>query len=121
MKSIIILVLLKSLIYSQTIYDIPFASEGNQIELEIYSDSELKLADVTVKVIEKPDWIKFDSEEKVEAVTDIYNKLGIKALSENKMNGYFDSGLKILDSININHEKKVPLKELVLKLIDREK
>lgn len=69
-------------------------------------------------------WLKkkdFNPEEKVMAVIDIYNNLGIKELSEKKMNSYFDKGLEILDSLELEHQKKAPLKELVLKLIDREK
>ena len=69
-------------------------------------------------------WLKkkdFNPEEKVMAVIDIYNNLGIKELSENKMNLYFDKGLEILDSLELKHQKKAPLNELVLKLIDREK
>jgi len=63
----------------------------------------------------------FDQQEKVNAVTDIYNKLGIKALSEKKMNSYFDKGLEILETLDIDTQRKHPLKELVVKLIDREK
>lgn len=63
----------------------------------------------------------FDREEKVDAVINIYNILGIKALSEKKMNEYFDRGIEILTSLNVDPQKKKPLKELTLKLIDREK
>lgn len=69
-------------------------------------------------------WINkkdFDSEEKVKAVVDIYNKLGIKELSETKMNDYFDKGLEILDALDVDMQKKTPLKNLALLLIDREK
>ena len=68
-------------------------------------------------------WLKkkeFDSEEKVREVVRIYNKLDIKALTEKKMNEYFDKGLKILDSLAVSEEKKEPLKQLTLQLIDRE-
>jgi len=68
--------------------------------------------------LEKKD---FNSNEKVSSVINIYNKLEIKELSEKKMNHYFDEGLEILDSIKIGHEKKTPLKDLTLRLIDREK
>jgi geranylgeranyl diphosphate synthase type II len=64
---------------------------------------------------------EFNPEEKVNAVIGIYNRLGIKEISEQKMNTYFDRGLKILDELDTEDQKKVQLKELVLKLIDREK
>ncbi len=63
---------------------------------------------------------QFDPKEKVNAVIDIYNKLGIKELSEQKMNHYFDKGLALLDALEIDSQKKAPLRSLVLKLIDRE-
>lgn len=64
---------------------------------------------------------EFNPEEKVNAVIGIYNQLGIKEISEQKMNTYFDRGLKILDELDTDDQKKAQLKELVLKLIDREK
>lgn len=64
---------------------------------------------------------QFDAEEKVRSVIHIYEKLGIKELTELKMNGYFNKSLEIFDSIEIDGLKKEPLKVLSLKLIDREK
>ncbi len=69
-------------------------------------------------------WLKkkdFDPMEKVDAMTGIYKELGIKKLTESKMNSYFTKGLAIFDSIDIEESKKLPLKELSLKLMDREK
>ncbi len=63
---------------------------------------------------------QFDPTEKINAVIDIYNKLGIKELSEQKMNHYFDKGLALLDALEIDSQKKIPLHSLVLKLINRE-
>jgi geranylgeranyl diphosphate synthase type II len=68
-------------------------------------------------------WIKqknFDPIEKVNAVIGVYNTLGIKELSERKMNDYFDKGLAILDDLAVDTSKKQPLKKLVLNLINRE-
>ena len=64
---------------------------------------------------------EFIPDEKVAAVIKIYNKLGIKTLSEKKMNEYFDRGLAILNSLDIDGDKKEPLSNLTLTLIDREK
>lgn len=69
-------------------------------------------------------WInknEFVPKEKVNAIIEIYDKLGIKGLSEQKMNHYFDHGLGILNSLGIDEQKLIPLKTLTLKLIDREK
>ena len=62
----------------------------------------------------------FDKEEKVKAVTEIYNSLNIKQLAENKMNFYFDKGLKDLEKLNAPSERKQPLIALTRQLIERE-
>lgn len=64
--------------------------------------------------------VEFNSKKKVEAVVDIYNKLRIKELSEKKMNNYFDIGLNILESLQVDKNKKQPLIDLTLKLINRD-
>lgn len=64
---------------------------------------------------------QFDPEDKVQAVTRIYNKLGIKELTELKMNAFFNKSLEIFDSVEIDKSKKEPLKALSLSLIDRDK
>jgi geranylgeranyl diphosphate synthase type II len=63
----------------------------------------------------------FDPQEKVREVVSIYDNLGIKALTEEKMNEFLDAGLKMLDSLPIENERMKPLKDLTLQLIDREK
>jgi geranylgeranyl diphosphate synthase type II len=58
--------------------------------------------------------------EKVEAVTEIYNKLGIKAAAENVVSVYFEKGLNALKSIDVEDERKLPLKEFAAYLMARE-
>lgn len=58
--------------------------------------------------------------EKVRAVTEIYNKLGIKTAAENVVNAYFAKGLKALEAIEVADERKLPLKEFAAYLMDRE-
>ena len=59
-------------------------------------------------------------EEKVKAVTEIYNSLNIRQLAEQKMNTYFDKGLKDLEELNASAERKAPLIALTKQLIERE-
>ncbi len=60
MKSLsIALVLLVSTALSQEVYKIPFASEGNSIELAIANTSSVTAAKVTVQAVDAPSWIKF--------------------------------------------------------------
>ncbi|WP_435352772.1 polyprenyl synthetase family protein [Emticicia sp. SJ17W-69] len=68
-------------------------------------------------------WIdakEFDKEEKVKAVTEIYNSLNIRELAEQKMNAYFDKGLVGLAQLNASAERKQPLIEITKQLIERE-
>lgn len=106
------------------------AKFGKQVGGDIISNKKTYLL---IKALELGDeqsktslnnWLQkkeFNPEEKVKAVMEIYDKLGIKKLSEEKINEYFDQGLKILNSINVDERKKEPIKELTLKLINREK
>lgn len=58
--------------------------------------------------------------EKVKAVTEIYDKLGIKTAAENLANAYFEKGLNALEAIQVNDERKLPLKEFAAYLMARE-
>lgn len=42
---------------AQTVYEIPFASKGNEIELSIYNDSENNLSNVQISAKDFPSWI----------------------------------------------------------------
>ncbi|EOZ96800.1 Dimethylallyltransferase [Indibacter alkaliphilus LW1] len=65
---------------------------------------------------------EFDKEEKVKAVRKIYDELGIKALTEKKMQEYFDKGLAQLDSIDVPHKDAYQaLLQITQDLINREK
>ena len=69
-------------------------------------------------------WIdkkEFDSAEKVEAVTAIYDQIGIKELTLAKMNEYFNKGFESLDKIEVAEERKTGLKSFAQYLIERDK
>ncbi|MBK7105040.1 MAG: T9SS type A sorting domain-containing protein [Ignavibacteriae bacterium] len=57
MKIILIFILLTSQFLAQTVYEIPFASKGNEIELSIYNDSENNLSNVQISAKDFPSWI----------------------------------------------------------------
>lgn len=63
--------------------------------------------------------IQFDKKKKVEAVTAIYDRLGVSSHTETKINFYFKRGLSQLNKLNVSEEKKVNLKNYTLNLIDR--
>lgn len=64
----------------------------------------------------------FDKEEKVAAVTSIYDCLGIKSLTEAKMNDYFDKGFEQFASLEVpNKDIYNSLLQLTQDLVHREK
>lgn len=66
--------------------------------------------------------VEFDKEEKVESVKAIYEKLGIKKLTEVKMNSYFDAGFQQLENIKFDNASYFDeLKQITEDLIHREK
>lgn len=69
-------------------------------------------------------WIdakEFDRQEKVAAVTAIYNKVGIDKMAKAKMEEYYALATKALDAINVPEERKVALREYAAKMMKREK
>ncbi|WP_277487728.1 polyprenyl synthetase family protein [Catalinimonas alkaloidigena] len=86
-----------------------------------------------IKALEKADsqqkselqrWLykeAFDKEEKVSAVKVIYDQLNIRALTEQKMNEFFDIGLQKLQQINVKPDKKEILRHFAENLMAREK
>lgn len=69
-------------------------------------------------------WINatdFDREEKVKAVTAIYNKLGIDRLAKEKMESYYQQALQAMAKVKVAEEKKAPLLAYAAKMMKREK
>lgn len=62
----------------------------------------------------------FDPQEKVKAVTSIYDFLGVKKLAEKEMMKFHDKALKQLDGIPVSDEKKQPLVAFAESLMVRE-
>ncbi len=61
----------------------------------------------------------FNPQEKIAAVTDIYNKLGINRLAEEKIEYYFAESRKYLAAINVSDERKTVLTEYTNKMMNR--
>lgn len=62
----------------------------------------------------------FDPEKKIEAVTALYNQMGIRAVCENKMREYYTRAMESLDAVSVVVEKKKELKALMEHLMYRE-
>ena len=68
------------------------------------------------------EWINaknFDRDEKVAAVTAIYNKLGVDRITQEAINAYFEESRKIFDTINVSAERKGEVWSFVSSLAGR--
>jgi len=68
-------------------------------------------------------WLDKDSyepKEKIEAVTALYNQIGVKLLCENKMKEYYSKGIESLARVIVSDEKKKELKTVAEHLMYRE-
>ncbi len=59
-------------------------------------------------------------DEKIKAVTALYNKLGVKEICENKMKFYFDKATLHLDNVKVDESRKQELRKLAEKLMSRD-
>jgi geranylgeranyl diphosphate synthase, type II len=69
-------------------------------------------------------WINTEpvkDEEKIASVTSIYNQVGIRQLTEEKINFYFEQSTKILQNINLTEIQKQQLKLLSKKILKRDR
>lgn len=103
---------------------------GKQVGGDIIANKKTFLLIKALEIAEGKDkenleyWIaqsNFVAEEKVQAVTGIYDKLGIKKLAEDQMNHYFERGLICLKKLNSSEENKQILTDFFTKLTGREK
>lgn len=68
-------------------------------------------------------WISnptFEASEKVAAVTEIYNRIGVEQLAEDEMSRHFDKALFHLNQIPVSESKKSVLRGMAEKLMVRE-
>ncbi|MFY0598075.1 MAG: polyprenyl synthetase family protein [Cyclobacteriaceae bacterium] len=69
------------------------------------------------------DWLgrkDFDIAEKVQSVKSIYDEIGIKKITEEKMNEYFDQSFELLDKLDADEEGKNILAQFASSLMNRE-
>ena len=60
-----------------------------------------------------------DPRQKIEAVTQIYNEIGISQLAEQKIKHYFNESRKYLEAINLPNERKLELEAYTDKMMKR--
>ena len=67
-------------------------------------------------------WVEateFDEQEKIAAVTRLYNEIGIDTLAQERIDHYFKQGLACLEAVKIDAERKEQLTTYVYKLMKR--
>lgn len=62
----------------------------------------------------------FDRKEKVQAVTRLYNEIGIDKMAQNKIAFYFEQSKKYLDAVNVPTERKKVLAKYAQKMMKRQ-
>jgi geranylgeranyl diphosphate synthase type II len=63
---------------------------------------------------------EFDRNEKVAAVTKLYNEIGIRKLCEKKMDQYYQESLVYLAKVNVSEERKAELKAYAADMMKRQ-
>ena len=63
---------------------------------------------------------EFDRNEKVAAVTNLYNEIGIRKLCEQKMEQYYQESLVYLAKVNVSEERKAELKAYAADMMKRQ-
>ena len=63
----------------------------------------------------------FDRQEKVAAVTRLYDEIGIRQLCEEKINYYFELARHTLDEVCVPEDRKQPLRQYMEELLHRDK
>lgn len=63
----------------------------------------------------------FDREEKVAAVTRLYDEIGIRQLCEEKINFYFEEAAQYLAKVSVPEERKQALRQYMDELLHRDK
>ena len=62
----------------------------------------------------------FDRQEKIRAVTSLYDEIGIRQLCEDKIRQYFDEAKNLLDSVNVSPDHKQQLRQYTLEMMNRQ-
>ena len=81
----------------------------------------LRLAD-GVQYMQLTDWLsreKYDPQEKIQAVTALYDEIGVRQLTEDKINEYFEASLQSLEQVGLPAERKQQLRSLAQSLLGR--
>ncbi len=94
------------------------ANKKTYLLISALNSKDQELKSVLRKWIEKEE---FDRDKKIKEITEIYNKLKLKELTTARIDSFFKLGLKSLDKVSISDNRKIILRNLIKRLIGREK
>ena len=63
---------------------------------------------------------EFDRQEKVAAVTRLYDEIGIRQLCEEKIRIYFEKGMQLFEQVSVSPERKEVLRRYVADMMNRQ-
>ncbi|MFR9164934.1 MAG: polyprenyl synthetase family protein [Dysgonomonas sp.] len=81
--------------------------------------SALQDSDKRKQLIEWTNKKDYNPEEKIRAVTAIFDSLGLKNTAERLIEDYYNKSIAFLDRVNVSEDKKKELRELALSLSSR--
>lgn len=61
-----------------------------------------------------------DPQEKVAAITELYNEIGVNTLAQEKINYYFEESRKYLDAVRLPEERKIEVTAYTAEMMKRE-
>ena len=62
---------------------------------------------------------EFDAQEKIKAVTRLYDEIGIDKLAQRKMEYYYEQSRKYLDAVNVPEERKAEIRQYAAQMMKR--
>ena len=68
-------------------------------------------------------WIEaktFERQAKIQAVTRLYDEIGIRQLCEAKINSYFDEAHRYLNMVSVSDDRKQHLRQYMNEMLKRE-
>lgn len=100
---------------------------GKRIGGDILCNKKTYLQITTLKSSETGsqmrEWIskdKYDEQEKIDAVTQLYNQLNLKETSEELIHTYYKKGIDCLNKVSVADDKKAELRSLAESLLTRQ-
>jgi geranylgeranyl diphosphate synthase type II len=97
---------------------------GKKIGGDILCNKKTYMLINAMRLSDNHDWLNADyasPEEKIAAVTGIYNTLGIDKMAQAKIEEYYSKALEALNSVNVPEERKTALRKYASEMMKRQK